>query len=824
MKKLIMPLALIALPFIAWAQFSVSGTVTDAEDKQALSGVHVTIVNTYTGTFTNVQGGYSLYNLKAGSYQLQVSFVGYEKILYPLDLQGNVSLDFSLQPATILADEVIVQATRASEKSPATYTNLSARDIEVQNLGQDLPFLLNQTPSVVVHSDAGAGVGYTGIRIRGSDATRINVTINGIPYNEAESQGTYWVNLPDFASSVDNIQIQRGVGTSTNGAGAFGASINIQTTTLSQEAYGEVNNSYGSFNTWKHTLKFGSGLINGKWAFDGRLSKISSDGYIDRASSDLKSFFASGGYYGKSTLVKLNVFSGKEVTYQAWYGTPESRIRNDTSGMQAYIERNYLSEKEAQNLLQAGRTYNYYTYDNEVDNYQQDHYQLIFSQGVNKYWNLNAALHLTRGRGYFEQFKYAEDSYGEGLFSFYNLPDLLIGDSLITSTDLIRRRWLDNYFYGITYSANYNSLGRLSGILGGGWNQYDGSHFGELIWTRVAGSTNIRDRYYDNNALKTDFNIYGKASYQLTGRLNTYVDLQYRRINYSFLGNILDTDSTRRNVQQEATLHFFNPKAGITYQFNNKVNMYTSYSVANREPTRDDYTQSTPLSRPKPEKLRNLEMGIRRQAKNSLFSVNYYLMDYRNQLVLTGQINDVGEYNRANIPRSYRMGVEIEGALKLLPGLQWSANTTFSRNKIRNYREFIDDYDSGEQVSNNYQTTDIAFSPNLTMASTFSFSPIESLKIHLISKYVGSQFLDNTSNESRKLDDFFVNDVRVNYALQTKVIKEIGLNLMINNLFNVLYEPNGYTYSYLSGGTLTTENFYYPQAGTHFMASVNLKF
>jgi iron complex outermembrane recepter protein len=818
MKKLIMPLALIALPFLAWAQFSISGTITDASDKKALAGVNVAIVNTYSGTFTNVQGQYSFNNLQVGKYQLQISFVGYEKIVQDVDVQQDVTLDFVLETATILADEVIVRATRAWEKSPTTFTNLSAKDLKVQNLGQDLPFLLNQTPSVVVNSDAGAGVGYTGIRIRGSDATRINVTINGIPYNEAESQGTYWVNLPDFASSVNNIQIQRGVGTSTNGAGAFGASINIQTTTLNQDAYGEVNNTYGSFNTWKHTLKFGSGLINGKWAFDGRLSKVSSDGYIDRASSDLRSFFVSGGYHGKSTLVKLNVFSGKEVTYQAWYGTPESRIRNDVPSMQAYIDRNYLSETDAQNLLTSGRTYNNYTYDNEVDNYQQDHYQLILSQGLNKFWNLNAALHLTRGRGYFEQYRPNDD------FADYGLPNLQIGDSLIESTDLIRRRWLDNYFYGFTYSANYNSLGKLSGIIGGGWNQYDGGHFGEIIWARFAGNSNIRDKYYDNDALKRDFNIYGKANYQFIDQLNGYIDLQYRRINYSFLGNVVDSESVRRSVQQEVTLHFFNPKAGLTFQVNNGLNLYASYSVANREPTRDDYTQSTPQSRPKAETLRNVEAGFRKQNKNALLNVNYYLMDYKNQLVLTGQINDVGEYNRTNIPRSYRMGLEIEGAIKLLPSLQWAANTTFSRNKIRNYQEFIDDYDAGEQIANNYKSTDIAFSPNITAASTFSYTPIKGLSLNLVSKYVGEQFLDNTSNNSRKLDDFFVNDIRINYTLQTRLVKEIGLNLLVNNIFNVKYEPNGYTYSYKSGGTLTTENFYYPQAGTNFLASINLRF
>jgi iron complex outermembrane receptor protein len=814
MKKLLMPLALMALPFFAWAQLTISGRITDAADQEPLPGVHVLVQNTYKGSFSLTDGTYSLTGLKPGNYVLEISFVGYEKRIQPVELTESTTLDFALNRATILADEVIVQATRASENSPTTFTNISTEEIRERNFGQDLPFLLNQTPSVVVTSDAGAGVGYTGIRIRGSDPTRINVTINGIPYNDAESQGTFWVNMPDFASSVENIQIQRGVGTSTNGAGAFGASLNIQTNTLKQDAYAEIDNSYGSFNTWRHTVKVGSGLIGGKWSFDGRLSNILSDGYIDRAQSDLGSYFISGGYHGKSTLVKLNVFSGKEVTYQAWYGTPESRIRNDRQGMLDYIDRNGLSEADAANLLNSGRKYNYYTYDNQVDNYQQDNYQLILSQELNKYWNVNGALHLTRGKGYYEEFRPDND------FADYNLPDLTIGDSVIASTDLIRRRWLDNYFYGFTYSANYTSLGRLSATLGGGWNRYNGKHFGEIIWARFAGNSNIRDRYYENDATKTDFNIFAKANYRFTDQLLAYVDLQYRRVDYSFLG----FDTNLNNVQQATELHFFNPKAGLTYQLNNQNNIYLSYSIGNREPTRDDFTQSTPQSRPKHETLRNLEVGYRKGGKNLTWGINYYLMDYKNQLVLTGQINDVGAYSRTNIPKSYRTGIELDITAKLWPNLQWSGNATISSNKIRNYNQFIDNYDQGDQTLLTYSSTDIAFSPKVLAGSTFSYTPIKNLGLHFISKYVGSQYLDNTSSESRKLDAFFVNDVRINYTLQTKLIREVGLNLLVNNIFNDLYEPNGYTYSYIYDARVITENFYYPQAGTNFLASVTLKF
>lgn len=795
MYKLFATWALLALPVTVLAQFSVFGTITDAADTAPLAGVHVTISGTTKGTYTDTSGNYRLTGLPAGTYTLRVSSVGYEKVSQTVNVQENVTVHFPLNRATILADEVMVRATRAADHSPTTYTNISKEYIENSNFGQDFPFLLNQTPSVVVTSDAGAGVGYTGIRIRGSDPTRINVTINGIPYNDAESQGTFWVNMPDFASSVDNIQVQRGVGTSTNGAGAFGGSINVQTTTLNQEASGEVNNTYGSFNTWRHTVKIGSGLIDGKWSVDGRLSKIASDGYIDRASSDLKSFFVSGGYSGKSTIIRANVFSGKEITYQSWSGVPE-------------------------NLLATNRTYNPYTYDNEVDNYQQDNYQFILSHTLHQSWNLNAALHYTRGRGYYEQFKPADDPFGEGLYSAYGLPDVQIGDSVIESTDFIRRRWLDNYFYGATYSINYSGNGKLSGTLGGGWNQYDGKHFGEIVWARISGNTDIRDRYYENDALKTDFNSYAKATYQLTGALSAFADLQYRRIDYSFFGY----DNDQNNVQQEVKLNFFNPKGGLTYQFNPNTNVYASYSIGNREPTRDDYTQSTPQSRPKPETLRNLEAGFRKTGKRGSLNVNYYLMDYRNQLVLTGQINDVGAYNRVNIPRSFRTGIEVDGNVQLTKKLTISANATVSRNKIRNYREFVDNYDSGEQVITEFSTTDISFSPDFIAASTVSYAPVKNLSLNLVSKYVGGQFLDNTSNKNRRLDAFLANDLRIHYTIKPTFMKEIGLNLLLNNILDEFYEPNGYTFSYIAEGALTTENYYYPQAGRNFLVSVQVKF
>ncbi len=787
MKKLSLLLAVQLFPLALWAQYTLSGKIMS--QNEPLPGATVSVQNTFKGTQSNADGSYQLRNLPVGTYTLLVSFIGYEKITREVTVSGDVTLDFNLIKATLIADEIVVTATRASQKSGTTFTNVDKAALEKQNLGQDLPFLLNQTPSVVVNSDAGAGVGYTGIRIRGSDPTRINVTVNGIPLNDAESHGVYWVNMPDFASSVDNIQIQRGVGTSTNGAASFGASINVQTNQLNEKPYAEINNSYGSFNTWKHTAKVGTGLIDGKWAIDARLSKVSSDGYIDRASSNLKSFFLSGGYYSGGTMIKLNVFSGKEVTYQAWNGVPE-------------------------NLLKTNRTYNAYTYANQTDNYQQDHYQLFLTQEFNRNWNANVALHYTHGSGYYEEYK------PDQALSSYNLPAVVIRDSTITRTDLIRRRWLDNDFYGGVWSVNYNNLKRFSGTMGGGWNAYSGAHFGEVIWARFASTSEINQRYYSDDARKGDFNFYAKGNYDFTDRFNAFVDLQYRRIDYSFLG----FDRNLRNVEQDVNYSFFNPKVGLTYQLTNESRLSASYSIGNREPTRDDLVESTPLSRPKPENLKNLEVGFRKQSKRYLLSANYYLMDYRNQLVLTGQINDVGAYIRTNIARSYRMGVELEGSVQLARQWVLSANATFSQNKIRNYREFIDNYDTGTQVENTYSQTDISFSPNVIAAGTLAYKPFKGLEVSWLSKYVGKQYLDNTSNENRKLDAFFVNNLRLNYTFKPKFMKEIGVNLLANNLFDYLYEPNGYTFSYIAEGQTTTENYYYPQAGRNFLVSVNLKF
>lgn len=788
MKKLLFIAAAVLLPFMASAQFSISGKISEKNSGSALIGASVSLENTYSSTHSDASGNYILKNLKPGNYLVKVSFLGYKTLERSVNLNGNISLNLELIQNTLLADEVLVRATRASENSSSTYSNISKEQLEKNNLGQDLPFLLNQTPSVVVSSDAGNGVGYTGIRIRGSDPTRLNVTINGIPYNDPESQGTYWVNLPDFASSVDNIQIQRGVGTSTNGAGAFGGSLNIQTTTKRDSAYAELNNTFGSYQTIKNTINAGTGLINNKFSFDGRLSRIQSDGYIDRGSSMLKSYFLSAAYYGKKDLLRANVFSGSEKTYQAWNGVP-------------------------QNLLKTNRTFNSFTYDDQTDNYVQDHYQLLYSHTFSSVFSANTALHYTKGRGYYEEFKQDQKLANYGIASF---P---AGGITIKRSDLVRRRWLDNNFYGLTYSLDYRPSGNISYTLGGAYNEYDGDHFGEVIRGQFIPIGNSITPYYKGNGFKTDFNTFAKAEFNI-GNLNLFADLQYRSVNYKVSG----TDKNRTNLDQDDQLNFFNPKLGFSYEVNRRSNVYASIAIANKEPNRKDYINSSLSNRPSAENLLDIETGYRHREENFSAGINAYAMYYKDQLVLTGKVNDVGEYIRQNVERSYRYGLEMDTRVQINNSLSWNLTASLSDNKIKNFTEYSDNYDNGGQIITNYKNTDLAFSPTFISSSEFSFLPFKKTEFALLSKYVSEQYLDNTSNSQRKLDAFFVNDLRLRYNTSCKGLKNIGLTLLVNNVFSELYEANGYTFSYMYGGNFTTENFYYPQATRNFLLSLSLKF
>ncbi|MBL7696784.1 MAG: TonB-dependent receptor [Chitinophagaceae bacterium] len=697
-------------------------------------------------------------------------------------------LEDSLRRAALFLEPVEVRAIRASENSPFAKTTISGREIRKSNLGQDLPVLLNQTPSVIINSDAGNGVGYTGIRIRGSDATRINMTINGIPYNDAESQGLFFVNLPDLASSVNDVQIQRGIGTSSNGAGAFGATMNFSTNEVRLNPYGELNNAVGSFNTWKHTVKGGTGLIDEHFTFDARLSKISSDGYIDRATTDLHSFYVSGAYLTTNSSIRLNVMSGKEKTYQAWNGiTAEDLTTNrkiNYSGM----------EKPGE------------PYDNETDNYQQDHYQLFFNHRFNDRIEFNTALFLTQGRGYYENYK-ADES-----FSDYGLSDFVAGNDTIAQTDLVRQLWLDNNFYGqvLSLQVKHNN-GTFTA--GGGWSKYDGKHFGEVTWAQVGFPVNYR--WYDLRADKADVNVYAKYSRRVGAGVELFGDVQYRNVNY-------DLDGFRDNpgLIVHNKYDFVNPRGGVTYTTGG-LRMFASYSYATKEPNRDDFEAGL-SQQPRPEKMHDVEVGIEKRLSRFSWSANVYYMNYKDQLVPTGKINDVGAYTRVNIPDSYRAGLELQASVDIAQWINAGGNVSLSRNKVKNFTAYFDDWDNGGQKPVTYSSSNIAFSPSVVGGASVNIKPFKNGEVSLMSKYVGRQYLDNTSSKERSLDAFFVQDARISYALKTKLFKSTEFILQVNNVFDHLYEANGYTYSYVSEGQTVSDNYYFPMAGINFMFGVNV--
>jgi len=807
-QKIFIAAAMLLLPIWLSAQFKIYGKVSDRESGAPLPHAHITIEKTHISVFSDMQGKFAIKNLQAGSYTLTCSYMGYTTFNSEINLNNDFEVSILMEYASTLSDEVIIRATRSSETAPITQTNINKKAIEHLNLGQDLPILLKTTPSVIFTSDAGTGIGYTGINIRGSDPTRINITINGIPMNDSESHSVYWVNIPDIVSSVENIQIQRGVGTSTNGAASFGASINLQTNALNDKPYAELSNSIGSFNTIKNTIRMGTGLLSNKWAFDARMSQISTDGYIDRAFSNLNSYYLSAGYYGHKNIVKFIHFSGKEKTYQAWYGAPKDSLKTNRTFNPAGL---YYDNNGAIQY-----------YDNETDNYQQDYYQIHYSHQLNRNITFNAAAHLTYGRGYYEQFKQQEK------FSKYELPNVIIGNDTIKKTNLIRQRWLDNYFYGTTYSLNYNSFSNLSLILGGAYNIYDGVHFGEIIWADISQNINKGHRYYENNAYKTDLNNFIKLNYALN-KFNFMGDLQYRHITYDFLGKAIISNNIE-DLQQYAVYNFINPKAGVTYQINHQNNIYGFWGIANREPVRDDFTSSTSQSRPLHETLNNIELGYKRNHKKYTFGLNTYLMLYKNQLVLTGEINDVGDYTRKNIDGSYRRGLEVECSYEISEMFSVALNFTYSQNKIKDYTEHYDVYDenwewTGNQ-SINYKNTNISFSPEIIAGGILNIKPISNLNISLLNKYVGHQYIDNTSNKNRMLAPYFVSDINLSYFIGLQKIKGIELVLMVNNLSNCMYVSNAWVYNGIinNGAPIALSDGYFPQAGRHFLGGINFKF
>ncbi len=704
--------------------------------------------------------------------------------------------------------EVQVIATRATNKTPVAYTNVTKEEISKINKGQDIPYLLSMTPSAITTSDAGAGIGYTSLRVRGTDGTRINVTVNGVPMNDAESHNLFWVNMPDFASSIKDIQVQRGAGTSTNGAGAFGGSINMQTKGASVEPYAEVNGSYGSFNTHKETIEVGTGLLNDHWTFDARLSNIGTDGYIDRAAVDLKSYYLQGGYFGKNTSVKFITFAGKEQTYHAW---------------------NYASMEE---MEEYGRDYNscgayinddgeVVYYKNQTDNYVQKNYQLLFNHNFNPQLNLNVALHYTKGDGYYEEYKEGRSFAEYGLTSFFD------GEEWVDESDLIRQKKMDNSFGGGVFSLNYTNS-RLTASLGGGLNQYKGNNFGEVIWVKnYIGALEPNHEYYSNNANKVDGNIYIKASYDITSKLSGYADLQYRHIDYTIDGTNDSYDwntGAPANLAVDETFDFFNPKVGLNWSITPEQRLYASFSVAQKEPTRNNYTDVIELTTlPKSEKLRDYELGYSLNKRAYSLGVNLYYMDYTDQLVLTGALNDIGEPLTENVKDSYRMGVELMAGVRPCDYFQWDFNATFSKNRIVESVETLTDY-AGTDYQIEHEDTPIAYSPEVLLNNRFVLF-YKNFEASLQSQFVGKQYLTNTQVEELTIDPYFVSNLNVAYSIRPKrYLKEIILGVTIYNLFNEEYENNGWGYSYHVDGTRYNGAGYAAQAGTNVLGNVSFRF
>ena len=796
MKTLITLFAAALLGHAAHAQTRLTGAIT-GENDAPLDGVTLVVGDEQRfGTSTDREGRFAIGGLRPGALRLRLSYIGYLPVDTLVTLAtGDNRFDLRMRPDLVLMREAEVTALRAGDRAPFAVSKLTREELDRINTGVDLPILLDLQPGVVTTSDAGTGIGYTGLRIRGSDATRINVTLNGMPINDPESQNVFWVNMPDLASGLEDIEIQRGVGTSTNGPGAFGASINMRSAAIRKEAFGEISAFGGSFNTRRYNARFGTGLLGadpkaGAFSIDGRLSTIQSDGYIDRATADLRSYQFQAAWLGKKRSLRFFTMSGKQVTYQAWEGVPRE-------------------------VLDTNRTFNPYTYDNQVDDYQQTHYQLLFDQQVGDNGTLNITLFRVLGSGFFEQFRRNDR------LSNYGIAPIVVGDTTITRSDLIRRRWLDNTLDGV--NATYEQrLGAHRLVLGGSYNHYSNDHFGEVIWARWAGDSDIRQRYYDNNGTKTDGNVFAKFNYVLNERFDLFADAQYRAVTHDFLGFNNDLE----NVTQQADWNFFNPKAGVQWKAHEGGRVYASVAVGGREPNRRDLIESSPQSRPRPERMTDYELGYERRSGRFAAGVNLYYMDYTDQLVLTGELNDVGYPFRMNVAESYRAGAEFTWAAQLTRALVWRGNAAFSRNRIKGFTEFLDDWDNGGQVEVEVGETDIAFSPSIVAGSELAYRFMdkpEKLRgdVAFVTKYVGEQYLDNTASRDRMLDPFLVNDLRFNVTLLGfKNMRSVDFNLTLRNLFSELYENNGWVYSFVEGGARQDMVSLFPQAPLHVLGGV----
>ena len=762
---------------------------------------------------TNEQGEFILKEEISDTSLLSIRYLGHQTLEFSLSALRNMNFIVQMKPIAFELQGVELMGNWVTKYTPFTYSTITRKELTAQNMGQDLPWLMRFTTGVVSSSDAGTGIGYTGIRIRGSDPTRINVTLNGVPINDSESQAVFWVNMPDLASSVEQIQIQRGVGTSTNGAGAFGATVNLQTQRLRNEPYAEIAANAGSFNTLRTMISVGTGKLGKYWTIDGRYSSITSDGYIDRASANLKSWYGSLTFQKNKALFRLSVINGTENTYQAWYGTPQSRIENDMEAMKAYAIRNGLTESQTNNLLTSGRTYNFYEYENEVDQYTQTHYHLTYAQELSGKWRSNATLHYTRGFGYFEQFRQDDN------ISQYGFDPVVIGNETITRWDVVRRRWLDNHFAGVLAQIRYEG-DQFDFHAGGGWNRYLGDHYGRIIWSSLAQNIQPDQPYYSGDGQKTDMNLFLKGTWALRSKLYAFGELQFRQVDYNTAG--MDNNLIPYDV--DVTFNFFNPKAGLHWKINNDWHTYASVGIGNREPVRRDFVDAPAGSTPRPETMVNLESGFRYNRNGKEFSANYYLMRYTDQLVPTGALNDVGASLLTNVSRSHRMGLEFSARWPVTSKITTMGSLALNNTSIADFQEILYDYTDGfEEIKINHRNVAIAFSPEVVYNHQVRWEPISGFSLSWMMQYVSRQYLDNTQNKDRSINGWDIHDALIQWQLPYKEWGNLSFQFQINNVLNKLYSNNGYTYSYIAGDTVT-ENFYYPQAGRHYMGGFRFSF
>ncbi len=782
----------------------IKGRITDTGGNP-LAGTAITIEGTYYGVYATADGSYSFTNLTDGTYSLRFSFTGYETQTHKVDLYGEFILDVVLEQLSFMTDDVIIKATRAGNRTPLAYTNINREVIREQNSAQDLPFLLSLTPSLIETSEAGTGIGYTNLRIRGTDANRINVTIDGIPLNDPESQQVFWVDLPDLASSVDNIQVQRGVGTSSHGAGAFGATVSVQTKNPENEPFAQASTSYGSFKTFKRMITAGTGLLADRLAFQVRYSELQSDGYIERTGSDHRSVFINGVFRTERSHLKANIILGQEHTGIGWWGVPREMLEVDRRYNPAgeYTDENGITRY----------------YDNESDNYTQNHFQLIYGYRFNNNLTFNSALHYTSGEGYYEE--YREDI----TLSDYGLPSINIADTVIDETDIIRRKWMSNDFYGLVYSISYKKE-RIEATIGGGANHYTGDHFGRIIWMRYSGSLEKDHEWYFNTGKKGEASIFGKADYLITDKVSVFADLQYRYINYRMSG----PDDDLKELGQSHNYGFFNPKAGLFININQNQDTYLSFSVANREPSRADFKEAAgdPDATPRPETLYDTELGYSLRGGNYSIAANIYAMFYKEQLVPTGELSSTGYTIMTNVEKSHRLGIELISSLKPVKILNWDFSLTLSRNKIKDFVEYYIDYNtsdwSEEYRNKTLGTVDIAYSPSIIGSSDIYLEILKNTVIHFISKYVGKQYFDNTMNSDRMIDPYLVNNLRIDFSPVIPKTKSVELQFLVNNIFDNKYESNAYGGNWYEDGIEKTWSYYFPQAGINFMAKAALTF